>query len=186
MPLPSPVPSRAALIANMQGDPFLGALIPALGGLVAKVAPKVGSFFAGLFRGGKGAAAAAAGAGTRAASVGARVSAAPGRPASRAAMIAQVKRIGGTLLPAVGAGAAAAAAGAGLQFALGPDGELIRPRRRRMNPLNPKALRRATRRLSSFNKMAKKTQSELAKLAPPRARRAPGRHHHHDDHHHGS
>jgi len=37
-------------------------------------------------------------------------------------------------------------------------------RNRRMNSLNPKALRRSTRRLSSFNRMAKNTQKELRKL----------------------
>jgi len=37
-------------------------------------------------------------------------------------------------------------------------------RNRRMNALNPKALRRSTRRLSSFNRMAKNTQKELRKL----------------------
>jgi len=37
-------------------------------------------------------------------------------------------------------------------------------RNRRMNSLNPKALRRSTRRLSSFNRMAKNTQRELRKL----------------------
>ena len=35
---------------------------------------------------------------------------------------------------------------------------------RRMNALNPRALRRATRRLSSFNTMARKTQKELKKI----------------------
>lgn len=47
-----------------------------------------------------------------------------------------------------------------------------RPRPRHMNPLNPKALRRATRRLASFNNFAKDTQRELARLAPPRRRSA--------------
>ncbi len=37
-------------------------------------------------------------------------------------------------------------------------------RNRRMNALNPRALRRSTRRLASFNRMAKKTQKELRKL----------------------
>ncbi len=45
----------------------------------------------------------------------------------------------------------------------------------RMNPLNPRALVRATRRLASFNKFAKKTSRELAKLAPPRRRVATAR-----------
>lgn len=37
-------------------------------------------------------------------------------------------------------------------------------RNRRMNALNPRALRRSTRRLASFNRMAKNTQKELRKL----------------------
>lgn len=168
MPLPSPIPSRSAMLAASQGDPFLGALLPALGGLVAKGVGKLAGFIGRI--GGKKVATATAAA----------------KPLSRTAAISQVREIGGRILtrakpflPAVGAGVAAAAAGSVLEGILGPDG-VPRARRRRMNPLNPKALRRATRRLSSFNKMAKKTQSELAKLAPPRPRRA----RHHDDHHH--
>lgn len=45
--------------------------------------------------------------------------------------------------------------------------EVIGRRRfRRMNPLNPKALRRATRRLAGFHSFAVATERELRKLAP--------------------
>lgn len=43
-------------------------------------------------------------------------------------------------------------------------------RRRRINPLNPKALRRAVRRLAGFQTFAIVTQRALARLAPRRSR----------------
>jgi len=43
-------------------------------------------------------------------------------------------------------------------------------KRRRMNPLNPRALSRATRRLTSFNNRIKSTQKQLRKLAGPARR----------------
>lgn len=48
-------------------------------------------------------------------------------------------------------------------------------KRRRMNPLNPKALRRAVRRLAGFHVFATVTSRSLARLAPRRraARRSP-------------
>jgi len=56
-------------------------------------------------------------------------------------------------------------------------------KRRRMNPLNVKALRRSTRRLASFQREAKKVEKELRKLAPPARRRSSrrdlGAHHTH-------
>lgn len=48
-------------------------------------------------------------------------------------------------------------------------------KRRRMNPLNPKALSRATRRLSGFTRRVKAVEKQLRKLAPPSRRRAPSR-----------
>ena len=42
------------------------------------------------------------------------------------------------------------------------------PRRRRMNPLNVKALRRSTRRLAGFQREAKKVEKQLRKIAPQR------------------
>jgi len=169
MPLTSPVPSRSAMISRMQGDPFLGALLPALGGLVARAVPAAGRFIGGLFKGGS----------KLGPSVGASRSVARGVPAgsSRSTQVARASSVGSSLIRQ-GLGGAAVGAGIGTisaalsQFTGFDD---VPRRRRRMNPLNPKALRRATRRLASFNKMAKKTQAELAKLAPPRARRAPPR-----------
>lgn len=43
-------------------------------------------------------------------------------------------------------------------------------RNRRMNPLNPRALTRSTRRLTAFNRIIKKTQAQLDKLARPKRR----------------
>ncbi len=54
------------------------------------------------------------------------------------------------------------------------DGSLCCKRIRRMNPMNPQANRRATRRLTSFVKASDRARSSLAKLAPRRSsRRAP-------------
>ncbi len=115
----------------------------------------------------------------------------PGMGVQPPGFVGAVARIGGTVLrsPAVRAGAAAAA-GAVLGDVLGPGakvprlvrldqfGNVIR-KRRRMNPCNPKALRRAVRRLSMYHKQNKKIEAQLRKLAPPRrARRAPTHHHH--------
>lgn len=55
-------------------------------------------------------------------------------------------------------------------------------KRRRMNVLNVKALRRSTRRLAGFQREAKKVEKELRKLAPQtrsRSRRDLGPHHTH-------
>ncbi len=51
-------------------------------------------------------------------------------------------------------------------------------KRRRMNPLNVKALRRSTRRLAAFQREAKKVEKELRKLAPPARRRSQASIHH--------
>jgi len=63
--------------------------------------------------------------------------------------------------------------------AAGPTGM---KKRRRMNVLNVKALRRSTRRLAGFNREAKKVEKELRKLAPPARRRTPSHHHHVSSH----
>ncbi len=53
-------------------------------------------------------------------------------------------------------------------------GDLCCKRIRRMNPFNPAANRRATRRLTSFVKGCDRSRAALSKLAPPRrSRRAP-------------
>ncbi len=79
---------------------------------------------------------------------------------------------------AAGAVAAGAAFEGGSRLVRLADGSVVEvPKRRRMNVLNPKALRRSTRRLAGFNREAKKVQRELAKLAPPRSRRSAGQVH---------
>lgn len=55
----------------------------------------------------------------------------------------------------------------------------VSKKRRRMNVLNVKALRRSTRRLAGFQREAKKVEKELRKLAPPSRRRSSSSHHHH-------
>ncbi len=46
------------------------------------------------------------------------------------------------------------------------------PRRRRMNPNNPQALRRAVRRISSWDRQRKSVEKSLRKIAPKPARRS--------------
>ncbi len=55
-------------------------------------------------------------------------------------------------------------------------------KRRRMNVLNVKALRRSTRRLAGFQREAKKVEKELRKLAPASRRRSVPHHHHSSRH----
>ena len=47
-------------------------------------------------------------------------------------------------------------------------------RRKKINPLNVRALRRATTRLSRFSKISRRVEKQLARLAPSRRRAAPG------------
>lgn len=48
------------------------------------------------------------------------------------------------------------------QVGLGPD-DLFRPKRRRMNPANPKALRRALRRVEGFGALAARASADVAR-----------------------
>ena len=65
----------------------------------------------------------------------------------------------------------------------GQTGFIDKPKRRRMNVLNVKALRRSTRRLAGFQREAKKVEKELRKLAPPARRRSSSAHIHHGHKH---
>lgn len=181
MPLRSPVPSRAAMLTGSAGDPFLGALIGGLGAIGRKLIPLAVRGIGRIFRGKPKPTPRIPGGGLTTGVLATR-------PESRSAAIS---RIGSSILRGGVTGLSAAAIGSQLiDVARAPAGMTraeaiaagLAPKRRRMNVLNPKALRRATRRLSGFNRMAKKTQKELAKLAPPRARRHV--HDHHRDHHH--
>lgn len=169
--------TRAQLQGMAVGDPFFGILGRALGA-IGKLAGRA------LGIGGRAAPAATTTAVARVARTAPIVRPAGG-PLGSSGTLGRV--LGSIATGGLAAGALGGLLGGGAEMVtrgvagfLGP-GEA--PRRRRMNPLNPKALRRATRRLSSFNKFAVKTQKELAKLAPPRRRAAP-RHHDHHDHHH--
>lgn len=104
---------------------------------------------------------------------------------------ATARRAGLTLAGVAGAGAAALAGApmlgalagraAGLFGAAAPAGMHpaqaaamgFRSRRRRMNTLNPHALRRATRRLAGFHHFARTTEAALRHLAPVHHARAP-------------
>lgn len=54
----------------------------------------------------------------------------------------------------------------------GHTGFIDRPKRRRMDPMNVKALRRATRRLAAFDREKKKVEKQLRAIAPRPARRS--------------
>lgn len=68
-----------------------------------------------------------------------------------------------------------------MPFGPGPPGPALGRRvmgqrkRPRMNPLNPKAVRRATRRLTSFSREVKKVEKALRRIAPATRRSAPRR-----------
>jgi hypothetical protein len=52
-------------------------------------------------------------------------------------------------------------------------------KRRRMNPLNPRALTRALRRAEGFVKIVKRTEKALRRVSPPKKSRRTREHHHH-------
>lgn len=172
----------------MPGTAFGGSRYMLVGdgllGIFGKVAKRIGRFIPGVSTG--IAAAEAAGAilkrprgmpsGFPAMSIPSRTSI-PG--VSGAAIAARRGGIGG-VAGALGRIALPVAAGAAIER-FGRPGPLVesmtgRPMRRfgrRMNPLNPKALRRATRRLAGFHTFALSTERELRRLAPARKTCAP-------------
>ena len=156
------MPSRTALILsggrrNFRGDPIFGFL--------AKIALRGVRAIAGRI-------------GRRAVT--------PGPVAVAKRAVAAVGRVAGTrtgriLATTAGLGATVGAAAIGTTLA-GPDGEaLIDPRtglpfrrRRRINPLNPRAARRAVRRLCQLQHFTDRLEHSLRSI---------GRHHHHPVHH---
>jgi len=156
------MPSRTAMILskgrrNNRGDPIFGFL--------AKLAIRGGRAIAGRL-GSRGGAVTAA-------------RTAVGKIATIAGT-----RTGRVLAGAAGLGATvgAAALGTSLVNGAGPNGEvLIDPRtglpfkkRRRINPLNPRAARRAVRRLCQLQHFTDRLEHSLSHI---------GRHHHHPVHH---
>lgn len=122
-----------------RGDPFLGALV---GGIVGGAAKRAAKWVAKKVTGSAG-------------------------------------RVAGTILreaaPSTVAGAIGYAAGRGMMPTLSPIPQLgpestsmgvvpMYPKRRRMNPLNPKALRRALRRAEGFEKFAQRTVNSLYRV----------------------
>lgn len=131
-----------------RGDPFLGALVGGLARSVGlgKVVAKAGRWVAQRVTGKTVKAATVAAAGAAALPV---LTAALPSPSTSAAMPVQLGPIGidpGSFLPG------------GEPFIT-----YGRKKYRRMNPLNPRALKRAIRRAEGFEKFAKKTMSALVK-----------------------
>ena len=133
---------RSRLTASAQlGDPFLGGLVRGIGRAVG-----------GFVRGGP---------------LGALGAVIGGRPQPQALPPPQIlvprppgRQIG---LLNIQRGGGATAATRGAPRMPGEPG-----RRRRMNPLNVKAVRRSTRRLAAFQREAKKVEKQLRKIAPQR------------------
>jgi len=195
------VPSRTAMVLGSRGDPGLFSVLKRVG----RAAARIGSFITG------GVAAAAPGAvaavvpgnsGTRTARV-TQIGLSNGRVASRATpqlarasfipSIGAAGAVAGRVLarvsPATVRGAGKILAGGAL-FELGGlifdavTGEFVEKKKvRRMNVLNPRALSRATRRLSGFNKRSKNVEKQLRRLAPAARRRSTVSHFDHHDHH---
>ena len=147
---------RYRLASSNMGDPFWGALaglaVKGVGKLVGKVVGKKAlpivkeiATTTAIMQLPRVALPVLVGTGAAAAGIAARV----GGAARRIAPLA------------IGTGVAGVAAAGGAAL-LGGE----RRRFRRMNPLNPKALKRATRRLAGFHVFATSTASELRKLAP--------------------
>lgn len=122
-----------------RGDPFLGALV---GGVVGRAASKVGRF------------------------IGSKLGGAAGRAAATVARDAAPGVVGGVAGYTIGRAMPVAAPGQ-LPVLTGPKGGgklMFEPKRRRMNPLNPRALKRALRRAEGFEKFAKRTVNAMYRV----------------------
>jgi len=161
------MPSRhQMLLAQQQGDPFLGFLGTALGALGRVAVKGIGAL---LGRGGAK-----------------KVTTAI--VTTGASKLARLQGFAGPIaLGGIGSAVSARllsvdsrARKPGVRGALErflPGGETgFLPARRRMNPTNIHALRRATRRLAAFHKVSTKAERELRKFAP-RARRSSAHEH---------
>lgn len=123
-----------------RGDPFLGGLIAAVGGpIVKKFGTKIAKFGGKLLGRGASAAGTVATVGTAVGVVRAGAPAPPG--------MIRTPGVRGTVQRVL------------------PGGETGFTRRRRMNPANPKALRRALRRVSGFAKLAQRTKRDIGRAA---------------------
>lgn len=92
----------------------------------------------------------------------------PGIP--RAGLPARIGRGVGRALPGIGRVAGSAAIGVGAAALFNADGT-PKKKRRRMNPCNDKALKRALRRIEAYDKVRKRVDASLRKACPPQRRR---------------
>jgi len=136
---------------KLQGDPFIHKRI--LGGIGGFVTGGVGGAIGGFTKGGK-----------------------KSTPSPPRGGIPPFRLPGGSVPPRVVIEPRSAAPGGRPFVSLA--GTATGGKRRRMDPLNVKALRRATRRLTGFQREAKKVDAALRKIAPKSRSRTP-RHHHH-------
>ena len=136
---------------KLQGDPFIHKRI--LGGIGGFVTGGIGGAIGGFTKGGKRT-----------------------PPQTAPTGIPPFRLPGGAVPPRVVIEPRSAAPGGRPFVSLA--GAPVGRKRRRMDPLNVKALRRATRRLAGFQREAKKVDAQLRKIAPKSRSRTP-RHHHH-------
>jgi len=164
------MPSRHQILLSQeqQGDPFLGFLAPALGAL-GKVA------FSGIKKlfGKKVSTALVGSAGSKLATL---------KGIAGPVAIGGLGTVAGRLLSSRILGVDSRVPKPGMRGRLErflPGGETgFLPARRRMNPTNIHALRRATRRLAAFHKVSTKAERELRKFAPrARSRSVPSHEH---------
>jgi len=194
------LPSRSALVLRSRGDPGILSIFKKIaspfveaGQRIARTARQAGqTFIEGVSGGGGGVPQ------TKTAQVMARPT---GRPQLAqmgvfpgvGAAAARVATAGARAVARVSAGTLPAKAGkilaGGALFELGGlifdavTGEFVEKKKvRRMNVLNPRALSRATRRLSGFNKRSKNVEKQLRRLAPAARRRTAAHHFDHHDH----
>ena len=93
-------------------------------------------------------------------------------PVGRAGLPAVIRRQGPMVARKVGRAIPGIAGGVAAGLALDQFGQPKKKRRRRINPCNDKALKRAIRRVEMYDRQRKKVDQALRKACPPARRRA--------------
>jgi len=91
--------------------------------------------------------------------------------ASAARLPALLGRIPPSIRNVAGGVVAGATAGRGLEAVVDQFGQPVRKKRRRINPTNAKALKRALRRIEMYSAVNKRVERSLRKISPPRRSR---------------